>query len=55
MVVALGHCVTQLREVGSPNLPMEQLLEQARVLLSPKVMVGEVGQLRAVTQVKPKF
>ena len=55
MVMFLGHCVTQFLDVGSPNSLFEQLLRQLRVVLSPNVMLGDVGQLREVTHRMLKF
>ena len=47
--------MTQFRELGSPNLPIVQLEVQVRVSLSPKVMLGVVGQSKETTQVMPTF
>ncbi len=55
MIAWLGHCVRQLRSKGWPNFPSEQLPTQLRVELSPKVMLGVVGQFMAVTQRMLKF
>ena len=50
-----GHCVKQYLETGSPYFPLEQLVTQLLVLLSPKDMLGDIGQLDADTHVYPKF
>ena len=55
VIVTLGHWVKQFLDTGSPYVLFEQLVTQLLVILSPKVILGDVGQLNADTQVNPKF